>query len=65
MTANGKELFYLFPLEHVKGEIKTFATLSEMLDRFYFGKAERDRVKQQGNDIERFISNEKEKMKRK
>ena len=32
-----------------------------MLDRFYFGKAERDRVKQQGNDIERFIDNEKEK----
>ncbi len=38
------------------GESKTFPTLSEMLDRYYFGKAERDRVKQQGNDIERFIN---------
>ena len=36
-----------------------------MLDRYYFGKAERDRVKQQGNDIERFISNEKEKNEKK
>ena len=36
-----------------------------MLDRFYFGKAERDRVKQQANDIERFIVNEKEKNEKK
>ena len=65
MSSNGKELFYLFPLSHVKGEVRTFSTLSEMLDRFYFGKAERDRVKQQGNDIERFISNEKDKNEKK
>ena len=36
-----------------------------MLDRYYFGKAERDRVKQQGNDLERFITNELEKNKKK
>ena len=65
MSANGKESFYLFPLEHLKGESKSFPTLSEMLDRYYFGKAERDRVKQQGNDVERFISNEKEKNEKK
>jgi predicted ribosome quality control (RQC) complex YloA/Tae2 family protein len=65
ISAGGKDAFYLFPLEHLKGEIKTFPSLSEMLDRFYFGKAERDRVKQQGNDIERFISNEKEKNEKK
>lgn len=65
MSANGKESFYLFPLEHLNGESKIFSTLSEMLDRFYFGKAERDRVKQQGNDVERFISNEKEKNEKK
>lgn len=65
MTTGNKEVFYLFPLEHVKGEVKSFSTLSEMLDRFYFGKAERDRVKQQGNDIERLIINEKEKNEKK
>ncbi|WP_144548946.1 NFACT RNA binding domain-containing protein [Bacillus sp. X1(2014)] len=65
ISAGGKDAFYLFPLEHLKGEIKTYPTISEMLDRFYFGKAERDRVKQQGNDIERFIHNEKEKNEKK
>ncbi|RSK53151.1 Rqc2 family fibronectin-binding protein [Bacillus canaveralius] len=60
-----KESFYLFPLDHTNGKAKTFPTLSEMLDRFYFGKAERDRVKQQGNDLERFIINEKEKNEKK
>ncbi|MDN3014814.1 NFACT RNA binding domain-containing protein [Paenibacillus sp. BSR1-1] len=65
MSSGGKEAFYLFPLGHLKGEVKSFETLSEMLDRFYFGKAERDRVKQQGNDIERFIINEKEKNEKK
>jgi predicted ribosome quality control (RQC) complex YloA/Tae2 family protein len=65
MSTGNKEVFYLFPLEHVKGEVKSFPTLSELLDRFYFGKAERDRVKQQGNDIERLITNEKEKNEKK
>ncbi|MDQ0217137.1 fibronectin/fibrinogen-binding protein [Peribacillus cavernae] len=53
-----KEAFYMIPLQHLQGESRPFSTLSELLDRFYFGKAERDRVKQQGNDLERFISNE-------
>ncbi|MGJ7910622.1 Rqc2 family fibronectin-binding protein [Neobacillus sp. LXY-1] len=65
MATETKEAFYLFPLEHIGGVIKSFDTLSEVLDRFYFGKAERDRVKQQGNDIERFIINEKEKNEKK
>ncbi|MDP4082976.1 MAG: NFACT RNA binding domain-containing protein [Bacillota bacterium] len=65
MISFGKESFYLFPLEHIKGETKTFPSLSLMLDRYYFGKAERDRVKQQSIDIERFIINEKEKNEKK
>ncbi|GLB61263.1 Rqc2 family fibronectin-binding protein [Cytobacillus sp. NCCP-133] len=64
-AAEKKESFYLFPLSHLKGESRVFHTLSEMLDRFYFGKAERDRVKQQSNDLERFIVNEKEKNEKK
>lgn len=62
---SGKEAFYILPLEHLKGETKTFATVSEMLDRYYFGKAERDRVKQYAHDLERFILNEKEKNEKK
>ncbi|MDQ0155958.1 Rqc2 family fibronectin-binding protein [Robertmurraya andreesenii] len=56
-----KEVFYLFPMEHLKGKSRVFSSSSELLERYYFGKADRDRVKQQANDLERFILNEKEK----
>ncbi|MBT2665870.1 NFACT family protein [Bacillus sp. ISL-4] len=56
-----KEVFYMLPLEHLTGNQRTFPSLSEMLDRYYFGKAERDRVKQKSQDVERFITNEIEK----
>ncbi|MBO1624899.1 Rqc2 family fibronectin-binding protein [Bacillus arachidis] len=65
ITANGKEFFYLFPLTHLKGDAKTFSSVSELLDRFFFGKAERDRVKQQAHDLERFMYNEKTKNEKK
>jgi predicted ribosome quality control (RQC) complex YloA/Tae2 family protein len=64
-TNHTKEAFYYLPLEHMKGESKTFDYLSNVLDRFYFGKAERDRVKQQASDLERFIQNEKDKNEKK
>lgn len=64
-TGLSKEAFYLFPLKHLEGEAKVFPTLSSLLDRFYFGKADRDRVKQQANDLERFIFNEKTKNEKK
>lgn len=65
MTYARKEAFYILPLNHLNGEIRTFTTISEMLDRYYFGKAERDRVKQYAHDLERFIVNEKEKNEKK
>jgi predicted ribosome quality control (RQC) complex YloA/Tae2 family protein len=66
MYTNGeKEWFYALPLTHLQAEAKPFDTLSELLDRFYFGKAERDRVKQQAHDLERFIANEKAKNEKK
>jgi predicted ribosome quality control (RQC) complex YloA/Tae2 family protein len=64
-TNNSKESFYFLPLAHMKGKSKTFDYLSNVLDRFYFGKAERDRVKQQASDLERFIQNEKDKNEKK
>ncbi|WP_406590050.1 NFACT family protein [Bacillus atrophaeus] len=60
-TANGKEYFYLLKLTHLKGDGRRFDSLSDLLDRFYFGKAERDRVKQQAQDLERFVANERKK----
>ncbi|MFS0656082.1 NFACT family protein [Bacillus sp. 179-C3.3 HS] len=58
---DGKEYFYLLALRHVNSDMRTFDSLSQLLDRFYFGKAERDRVKQQAADLERFVVNEKKK----
>ncbi|UOY93695.1 NFACT family protein [Ectobacillus sp. JY-23] len=58
ITTETKEHFYMIPLSHVKGEIKAFASISSLLDRFFFGKGERDRVKQQAHDLEKFMSNE-------
>ena len=65
MESSEKEHFYFFPLESTKGQVKSFLTLGKLLDRFYFGKSERDRVKQHATDIERFILNEKEKNEKK
>ncbi len=63
---NQKELFYMIHLSHLaNGNEKTFSSISELLDRYYYGKAERDRVKQQGNDLERFMVNEKKKNEKK
>ncbi|TLS35273.1 Rqc2 family fibronectin-binding protein [Pseudalkalibacillus caeni] len=56
-----KEFFSVVELSHLEGEKKTFDSVSELLDRFYFGKAERDRVKQQTNDLEKFLVNERKK----
>ncbi|WP_409294434.1 NFACT family protein [Peribacillus sp. SCS-26] len=65
ITSEGKEFFYFLPLEHIKGSRQTFGSLSDLLDRFYFSKAERDQVKQQAHDLERFIANEKKKNEKK
>lgn len=56
-----KSYFYLFPLESITGEIKTYPTLSDMLDRFFFNKENSERIKQQTQDLKRFIKNELEK----
>ncbi len=53
-----KEYFSVIELSHLKGEATHFKDVSTLLDRFYFGKAERDRVKQRASDLERFLRNE-------
>ena len=60
--ANGKERFAPLVLTH--GEIaaeETYETSAEVLDRFYYEKANRDRVKQQAHDVERLLKTELEK----
>jgi len=56
-----KESFYLLPLHHLDSEEVAYPNLSEMFDHFYFGKEERDRIKQHFADTHRFIHQEYEK----
>ncbi|MGM0844539.1 MAG: Rqc2 family fibronectin-binding protein [Bacillota bacterium] len=58
-----KETFYFLDLQHLEGEHTHFPSLSGLLDRYFHQKAERDRVKQQGNDLERLLRNERDKNK--
>ena len=46
-----KEYFTPIPYQSLVGEQTTYPTLSELLDAFYSGKAEKDRVKQQGGEL--------------
>src|SRR5690606_10770010 len=62
---NKKEEFHVIPITSFTGEKKEFSTVNEMLNQFYSGKAERDRVKQQAKDLFRFIQNERDKNERK
>lgn len=58
-VVNGKEFFTPIPYDSLAmSEQTTFATYSELLDAFYGQKAEKDRVKQQGNELIRKMDNE-------
>lgn len=59
---NGKAAFSPADLRHIEGTKATYATLGELLDRVFFARAERDRVKQQAGDLERWLSNEIDKL---
>ncbi|WP_010096740.1 Rqc2 family fibronectin-binding protein [Ornithinibacillus scapharcae] len=60
-----KEDFHVIPITYFLGEKVPFTTTNQMIDTFYAGKAERDRVKQQAKDLYRFIQNERDKNNRK
>lgn len=53
-----KEFFTPLAYQTLVGERTSFSSLSELLDAFYSGKAEKDRVKQQGGELIRKIENE-------
>jgi len=60
-----KEEFHVLKMTSLEDKHETFSSTSQMLDRFYSGKAERDRVQQQARDLSRFIKNEMNKNNRK
>ncbi|WP_394187320.1 NFACT family protein [Paenisporosarcina quisquiliarum] len=61
---NGNKTFFSsIQLQHLEGEGSQFNTLGELLDKVYFARADRDRVKQQAGDLERWLQNEIDKLK--
>ncbi len=60
-----KEDFHVIPISFLDAQEEMFSDTNQMLDSFYSGKAERDRVKQQAKDLYQFIKNEKDKNQRK
>jgi predicted ribosome quality control (RQC) complex YloA/Tae2 family protein len=65
ITNEKKEYFSVISLKHVTGDVRPFETVSKLLDRFFYGKADRDRIKQQANDLEKYLSNEYDKITKK
>lgn len=65
VNEKGKEFFSVIELTHQQGKRVYFHNVHDMLDRFYRGKAERDRVKQQASDLEKLLRNELNKNKKK
>ena len=65
VETSNKDYYYLIPLKSVSGKEKYFKTLSSMLDRYYYRKDEQERIKQQTQDLEKFIRHELDKQKNK
>lgn len=55
---DNKTLFSAVELTHAEGTAQAFPTLSDLLDKVYFARAERERVKSQAIDLERWLANE-------
>ena len=60
---NGKGYFSSAQLTHLEGNVEHYPSLSTLLDRVFYARAERDRVKQQAGDLERWLTNEIDKLK--
>lgn len=65
VSDDNKEYFHIIPLYSINKNCRYYNNLSDMLDRFFFGKDQRDRIKQQSNDLGKFIKNELDKNKKK
>ncbi|WP_249661910.1 NFACT family protein, partial [Lysinibacillus fusiformis] len=62
ILSNNKTYFSSIELSHLQGEVTIYPNVLELLDRVFFARAERDRVKQQAGDLERWLQNEIDKL---
>lgn len=58
-----KVVFSPIELTHLDVQTVSYPSLSSLLDRVFFARAERDRVKQQAGDLERWLHSETNKLK--
>jgi predicted ribosome quality control (RQC) complex YloA/Tae2 family protein len=66
VRTENKEHFSVVALTHLSAESsETFTGVSECLEAFYHGKAERDAVKQRVHDLARLVANERNKNEKK
>jgi len=63
IETGNKVNFSCVDLTHIEGHEIVYPSLGELLDKVYFARAERDRVKQQAGDLERWLQNEIDKLK--
>jgi len=63
MEIGSKTFFSSISLSHLEGQKIPYTSLGELLDKVYFARADRDRVKQQAGDLERWLQNELDKLK--
>ncbi|MGA8942072.1 MAG: NFACT RNA binding domain-containing protein [Thermoactinomyces sp.] len=61
MQSDRKMAFSVWPLSHVSGKVTIYTSISECLEHFYYGKAERNRIQQQTHNLMRKLKNELEK----
>ncbi|WP_225743988.1 NFACT RNA binding domain-containing protein [Marinilactibacillus sp. Marseille-P9653] len=62
---NRKEQFSAVEYPSLPGEKESYATLSELADRYFGNKAERDRVQQQANDLFGLVKTETDRNRKK
>lgn len=63
IESGNKAIFSSIDLTHIEGIKSPYSSLGALLDKVYFARAERDRVKQQAGDLERWLQNEIDKLK--
>ncbi|WP_075617503.1 Rqc2 family fibronectin-binding protein [Paenisporosarcina indica] len=63
IETGNKAIFSSVDLTHLEGNKTSYPSLGALLDKVYFARAERDRVKQQAGDLERWLQNEIDKLK--
>lgn len=57
----GKEDFYFMKLKQFHDDMVEYASLHELLERYYDARGERERVKQRANDLVRFVQQQSQK----